>query len=277
MIDRALGGFEFADVAHDTMRQRLVKSEEGDRPHSAGRPGLRGRRLRRSGGTQGRRHGGRDGAGGQRRAIDDELRRRFPDIEVDNLNMCWVQTGPYRSRVGHIMNAHRVVQKGEMISVNPYAIIGGYYHVLERSLYWGHIPDNALAVFKINVEAHHAGLRTLRAGIKCSDVDKVVNPIYREAGLLEGRSFGTGHSVGIMSIWFGREEGGELRQYNDTVLEENMVVTMEPMVNVDGLGGFRHHDICRITADGIENLNTFPRGVLLAGNGGSLEELWLPA
>ena len=105
----------------------------------------------------------------------NELRWRFPDIEVDNLNMCWVQTGPYRSRVGHIMNAHRVVQKGEMISVNPYAIIGGYYHVLERSLYWGHIPDDALAVFKTNVEAHHAGLRTLRAGIKCSDVDKAVN------------------------------------------------------------------------------------------------------
>ena len=107
----------------------------------------------------------------------------------------------------------------------------------------GTSPNDALAVFKTNVEAHHAGLRTLRAGIKCSDVDKVVNPIYREAGLLEGRSFGTGHSVGIMSIWYGREEGGELRQYNDTVLEENMVVTMEPMVNVDGLGGFRHHDI----------------------------------
>ena len=90
-------------------------------------------------------------------AVDAELHRRFPDIEVDNLNMCWVQSGPYRSRVGHIMNSHRVVQKGEMISVNPYAIIGGYYHVLERSLYWGHIPDDALAVFKTNVEAHHAG------------------------------------------------------------------------------------------------------------------------
>ena len=70
-------------------------------------------------------------------------------------------------------------------------------------------------------------------------------------------------------------DGNEWR-VGGTVLEENMVVTMEPMVNVEGLGGFRHHDICRITADGIENLNTFPRGVLLAGDDGSLEELWLP-
>ena len=276
MIDRALGDFEFADVAYDTMRQRLIKSEEeialirqgvqvcevgGYAALEALKPGVTEAQMARAANA----------------AIDDELRKRFPDIEVDNLNMCWIQTGPYRSRVGHIMNSHRVVQQGEMISVNPYAIIGGYYHVLERSLYWGHIPDEALAVFKTNVEAHHAGLRTLRAGIKCSDVDKVINPIYRESGLLEGRSFGTGHSVGIMSVWYGREEGGELRQYNDTVLQENMIVTMEPMVNVDGLGGFRHHDICRITADGIENLNTFPRGVLLAQDDGRLEELWLPS
>ncbi len=276
LIDATLDGFEFVDVAEDTMRQRLIKSEEeigvirhgveicevgGYAALEALKPGVTEVELARAANS----------------AIENELRARFPDIEVDNLNMCWVQTGPYRSRVGHIMNAHRSVRQGEMISLNPYAILAGYYHVLERSLYWGHIPDDAFEVFKVNVTAHHAGLDTLRAGIKCSDVDRVINPIYEEAGLLAGRSFGTGHSVGIMSIWFGREEGGELRQYNDTVLQENMVVTMEPMVNVDGLGGFRHHDICRITADGIENLNTFPRGVLLAQDDGRLDELWLPS
>ncbi len=134
MIDSALGGFEFADVAHDTMRQRLIKSEEeialirqgvkicevgGYAALEAMKPGVTEVEMARAANS----------------AIENELRRRFPDIEVDNVNTCWVQTGPYRSRVGHIMNAHRVVQKGEMISVNPYTIIGGYYHVLERSLY----------------------------------------------------------------------------------------------------------------------------------------------
>jgi len=274
-IDARLKTFELIDIAYDTMRQRVVKSNEeialirqgveiceigGHAALDALRPGVTEDEVARAANT----------------AIENELRKRFPDIEVDNLNMCWFQTGPYRSRVGHIMNSHRVVQKGEMLSLNPYVIIGGYYHVLERSLYWGHIPDQALEIFKVNVRVHHAGLAALRAGIKCSDIDKVINPMYQAAGLLEGRSFGTGHSVGIMSIWFGREEGGELRQYNDTVLKENMVVTMEPMVNVDGLGGFRHHDICRIKKDGIENLNTFPRGVLLVTDHGRLEEVWRP-
>lgn len=273
-----LGRFQFTDVAHDTMMRRLVKSDEeislirhgvkvcevgGYAAIDALRPGI----------TE------VEAANACNVAIAAELRERFPDIEYDDLNnKCLFQTGPYRSRVGHTMNAHRVVKKGEMLSNNPYAVIAGYYHVLERSMYWGHIPNDALEIFKVNVRAHHAGLRALKAGTKCADIDQHINAIYEEAGIdwRTARSFGTGHSLGIMTYWFGREEGGELRQYNENRLQENMVVTMEPMINVDGMGGFRHHDVCRITKDGIENLNTFPNGVLLIDGDNRLQEIWRP-
>ena len=277
-LDDKLRGYEFVDVSYDTMTRRVVKSDEeialirhgveiceigGYAAVEALKPGI----------TE------VEAANACNVAIAAELRERFPDIEYDDLNnKCLFQTGPYRSRVGHVMNSHRVVQKGEMLSNNPYTIIAGYYHVLERSMYWGQIPDEALEIFKVNVRAHHAGLKILRAGLKCSDVDQHVNAVYEEAGIdwRSARSFGTGHSLGIMTYWFGREEGGELRQYNDNVLRENMVVTMEPMINIDGLGGFRHHDICRITKDGIENLNTFPNGVLVIDENNNIEEVWRP-
>jgi creatinase len=273
-----LGVYDFVDVAYDTMMRRTVKSEEeidlirhgveicevgGYAAVNALKPGI----------TE------VEAANACNVAIAAELRKRFPDIEYDDLNnKCLFQTGPYRSRIGHTMNAHRVVQKGEMMSNNPYCIIAGFYHVLERSMYWGNIPDEAMAYFKTNVSAHYAGLKALKAGIKCSDIDQHVNAVYEEAGInwRTARSFGTGHSLGIMTYWFGREEGPELRQFNDNVLQENMVVTMEPMINVDGLGGFRHHDICRITKDGIENLNTFPNGVLLVDDQNNIQEIWKP-
>lgn len=277
-LDDKLSRFEFIDIAYDTMMRRLVKSDEeialirhgveicevgGYAAIDSLKPGI----------TE------VEAANACNTAIAKELQKRFPDVEYDDLNnKCLFQSGPYRSRIGHIMNAHRIVQQGEMLSNNPYAIIAGYYHVLERSMYWGHIPDEALEIFKVNVCAHHAGLKALKAGRKCSDIDQYINAIYQEARIdwRTARSFGTGHSLGIMSYWFGREEGGELRQYNDNLLQENMVVTMEPMINIDGLGGFRHHDICRITKDGIENLNTFPNGVLLIDDNNVLQEIWRP-
>ncbi|NIQ39177.1 MAG: M24 family metallopeptidase, partial [Proteobacteria bacterium] len=83
-----------------------------------------------------------------------------------------------------------------------------------------------------------------------------------KAGLLDYRTFGTGHSFGVMGFWYGREEGGELRPYNDNLLQENMVVSIEPMIAVPGVGGFRHHDMLLVTKDGHELLTKFPRGVI---------------
>lgn len=277
-IKEKLPKFEFVDIAYETMEQRLVKSEEeialirqgvkiceigGYAAIEALKPGVTEVEVAHASNV----------------AIAAELRKRYPDIEYDDVNnKTLFQTGPYRSRVGHIMNSHRVVQKGEMMSNNPYAIIAGYYHVLERSMYWGHIPNEAMPYFKTNVQAHYAGLKALKAGVKCSSIDQHINQVYEEAGIdwRNKRSFGTGHSLGIMTYWFGREEGGELRQYNHRPLQENMVVTMEPMINIDGLGGFRHHDICLIKKDGIENLNTFPNGVIMVDNAGKLQEVWRP-
>lgn len=278
MLDSAFPKYEFTDVAYETMMSRTIKSDE---EISVIRHGVQ---LCEVGGyaaiaalKEGRTEV--EIANACNVAIAQGLRERFPDIEYDDLNnKCLFQTGPYRSRIGHTMNAHRVVRKGEMLSNNPYCIIAGYYHVLERSMYWGHIPNEAMSYFKTNVTAHHAGLKALRAGRKCSEIDNDINAVYEDAGIdwRNRRSFGTGHSLGIMTYWFGRESGAELRQYNDNVLQKNMVVTMEPMINIDGLGGFRHHDICRITEDGIENLNTFPNGVLLVDNDLKLQNVWMP-
>ena len=61
------------------------------------------------------------------------------------------------------------------------------------------------------------------------------------------RTFGYGHSFGVLSHFYGREAGLELREDIDTVLEENMVISMEPMIMIPegnpGAGGYREHDI----------------------------------
>jgi len=41
------------------------------------------------------------------------------------------------------------------------------------------------------------------------------------------------------------------------------VVSMEPMISVENIGGFRHADMFLITADGSELLTTFDNGLLV--------------
>jgi len=91
-----------------------------------------------------------------------------------------------------------------------------------------------------------------------------LNKIYVGYGLLPNRTFGYGHSFGVLSHYYGREAGLELREDIDTVLAPGMVVSMEPMITVlegePGAGGYREHDILIVEENGAENITKFPFG-----------------
>ncbi|GIT54266.1 MAG: hypothetical protein Ct9H300mP16_14260 [Pseudomonadota bacterium] len=47
-----------------------------------------------------------------------------------------------------------------------------------------------------------------------------------------------------MGYWYGRDELGEIPgPHNDYVLEPGIVMSMEPMIALDGVGGFKHADM----------------------------------
>ena len=125
------------------------------------------------------------------------------------------------------------------------------------------MPDS-LRIWKANVAAHKLGLSLIKPGISCSAICAEINRFFADEGLLQYRSFGYGHSFGVLSHYYGREAGLELREDIDTVLEAGMVVSMEPMLWVPegqpGAGGYREHDILVVGDDGAENIAGFPYG-----------------
>ncbi len=91
--------------------------------------------------------------------------------------------------------------------------------------------------------------------------------MYEAENLLQYRSFGYGHSFGVLSHYYGREAGLELREDCETVLEPGMVVSMEPMITIPegiaGAGGYREHDILIISDEnnvGNVNITHHPYG-----------------
>ena len=91
-----------------------------------------------------------------------------------------------------------------------------------------------------------------------------MNEFFAQLGYLQYRTFGYGHSFGMLSHFYGRETGLELREDIHTVLEPNMVISMEPMIMIPegkpGAGGYREHDILVIKEKEAENISRFPFG-----------------
>jgi len=197
-----------------------------------------------------------------RDAMEAEIARAFPDAEYRD-TWVWFQSGPNTDGAHNPVTARRLRQ-GDILSLNCFPMISGYYTALERTLFLG-APDTASrAIWEANVAAHELGLSLIRPGARCCDITAGINAFLAERDLLQYRTFGYGHSFGILSHYYGREAGLELREDIETVLEPGMVVSMEPMLTIPegrpGAGGYREHDILVVGEDGAENVTGFLYG-----------------
>ena len=175
----------------------------------------------------------------------------------------WFQSG-INTDGAHNPVTNKLIESGDILSLNCFPMIFGYYVALERTLFCESASDEHLRLWNINCDVHRAGLELIKPGARCMDIAAELNAVYREHDLLQYRSFGYGHSFGVLSHYYGREAGVELREDIETELVPGMVVSMEPMImlpdGLPGAGGYREHDILVVTEDGAENITGFPFG-----------------
>ena len=195
-------------------------------------------------------------------AMVREIGRSQPHVELLD-TWTWFQSG-INTDGAHNPVTSRRIERGDILSLNCFPMPSGYYTALERTLFAEVCSDAHLRLWNINVEVHEAGIALIKPGVRCCDIAAELNTIYERHDLLKNRTFGYGHSFGVLCHYYGREAGLELREDVPTVLEPNMVVSMEPMIMIPegeaGAGGYREHDILVVTEDGAEDITGFPYG-----------------
>ena len=260
-LNEFLSPNKIVDVAPASMKQRMIKSNDelelirqgariadigGFAIHDAISVGAREIDIAMAG----------------RDAMEFEIAKSFPHSELRD-TWVWFQSGVNTDGAHNPVTTRKLVE-GDILSLNTFPMISGYYTALERTLFLDYADDASLKAWEANVKVHKRGLELIKPGVKCSDICHELNELFAELGYLHYRTFGYGHSFGVLSHFYGREAGLELREDIDTVLEENMVVSMEPMIMIPegnpGAGGYREHDILVIGKDSAENITKFPFG-----------------
>ena len=261
-LDAAVPGVELVDASPATMRRRMVKSaEEIDVIRN-------GARIADIGGAACVEAAGKDVPEHEvalhaTQTMVREIARTYPHAELMD-TWTWFQSG-INTDGAHNPVTSRRMRAGDILSLNCFPMIQGYYTALERTLFLGHVPTpRHLELWEVNCEVHRRGLELVRPGARCCDIAAELNEIYATHDLLQYRTFGYGHSFGVLSHYYGREAGLELREDIETVLEPDMVVSIEPMIMLPegqpGAGGYREHDILVVTEDGAEDITAFPFG-----------------
>jgi creatinase len=260
-LDLALPGVEFVDVGQPAMWMRVVKSDE---ELALIRQGARIADLAAAACLEAIQSGvsEHEVAMAGQNAMVREIAATFPQVELMD-SWVWFQSG-INTDGAHNPVTNRVVRAGDILSLNCFPMIFGYCTALERTLFCDHVDDASLAVWERNLAVHRRGLELIRPGARCNEIAAELNEMYRGWGMLKYRSFGYGHSFGVLCHYYGREAGVELREDVATELRPGMVVSMEPMVmlpdGMPGAGGYREHDILIVTGNGADNITGFPLG-----------------
>ena len=252
---------KFKDVSKDLMKLRIIKSKEEIEIIR------NGARIANIGAEEIVKHikvgaseleiamTGRD-------KMELEIAKTYPEAEYMD-TWVWFQSGINTDGAHNPKTSRRLVS-GDILSLNTFPMISGYYTALERTLFLNNADDASLKAWEANIKVHKRGLKLIRSGVKCSEICHELNDIFAQLGYLQYRTFGYGHSFGVLSHFYGRETGLELREDVDTILQPNMVISMEPMIMIPegkpGSGGYREHDMLIVNDNGAENITKFPIG-----------------
>ena len=260
-LKSALPHVEFVDIAAPAMRLRMIKSEE-EITHiteMARIADLGGAACVEAASVGTPEH---EVALHSTATMVREIARSWPQAELLD-TWTWFQSG-LNTDGAHNPVTSRKIERGDILSLNCFPMVAGYYVALERTLFAEEVDDESRRLWEINCRVHDRGKELLVPGNRCSDIARELNELYASENLLQYRSFGYGHSFGVLCHYYGREAGLELREDCDTILQPGMVVSMEPMItlpdHLPGAGGYREHDILVLTEQGNRNITAFAYG-----------------
>jgi Xaa-Pro dipeptidase len=131
--------------------------------------------------------------------------------------------------------------------------IDGYGVEIERSFFLETIPEAARRPFEVMMKARERAFEMCVAGTVFSEIDREARDIIIEAGYGENILHRTGHGLGITG-----HEAPYLALGDDRTAQPGMIVSIEPGIYIEGVGGFRHSDTVLIAENGPISLTEAP-------------------
>lgn len=146
------------------------------------------------------------------------------------------------------------LRRGDVLVTYAGADVGGYNSELERTMVLGEPTPEFARHFALMLQLQQVGFDALRPGRTLADAETDVAAAFADLGVEEMQRHHTGHGLGLEG-----HEAPFIDKGDDTVIQENMVFSVEPGLYVPGLAGFRHSDTVVVRAAGVERLTYYPR------------------
>lgn len=169
-----------------------------------------------------------------------------------------VASGP-RAAMPHGSATGKVIQDGEMVTLDFGYYVDGYTSDITRTFAVGNPSSKMKEIYEIVLYAQELVINTIHNGVGGPDLDQVGRDYITSKGFGKEFNHGMGHGIGLNIHEYPQSYGG-MRKYQT---HTNEIITVEPGIYVEGLGGVRIEDDLLITKDGYQNLTTAPKNLII--------------
>ncbi len=166
----------------------------------------------------------------------------------------------WRSALPHGVATDKVIEKGELVTMDYGAYYKGYCSDITRTVAVGEPSAELHNIYTCVYEAQLKAVEAIKPGMTGSEADLIARQYITEKGYGEYFGHGLGHGLG-MEV----HEGPRVSPKGKQALEPGMVVTVEPGIYVPGTGGTRIEDDIVITQNGNERLTHSPKELMVVG------------
>lgn len=162
------------------------------------------------------------------------------------------------SSLPHGVPTEKKIETGDFVTMDIGVKYNGYCSDMTRTIAVGSASDEQRKVYDTVLNANLAAEEVAKAGMVCSDIDKVARDYIANAGYGGCFGHGLGHSVGIEI-----HEDPRFSQKCHDIFEENMVITVEPGIYLEGKFGCRIEDMIIGKKDGCEVITKSPKELII--------------
>ena len=154
----------------------------------------------------------------------------------------------------HHSSGNKKLEKNDLILIDIGARVNGYCGDMTRTFTLGEPNSQLTSIYDIVLGAQNYALKNIKAGMTCHEVDSLAREYIAANGHAKEFGHSLGHGIGINV-----HEMPRVAKNSEQVLEENMVISVEPGIYISGLGGVRIEDLVIVKKDGVVNLTPFEK------------------
>ena len=181
--------------------------------------------------------------------VKNELEAHMTSLGASGPSFDTIVASGHRGALPHGVASDKVIEDGDMVTLDFGAWYKGYASDITRTFAVGSVSPEMEEIYNIVLESQLKSLDEIKAGMTGKEADSIARDVISAKGHGEHFGHSLGHGLGLEV-----HELPGLSQKSTMTLEPGMVITIEPGIYVDGLGGVRIEDDAVVTEKGLKKL-----------------------